>query len=305
LLKFLPVEWKFLLFWRELVVPVLESVWSLFLNILGELFETFNLDELLHGVPNKIGKPLFEWVQDVGSGWAVQEEVHLLVSVLNSKDTLLHESEAHLRSEDWLVSLEKTSGYPLVNGHSDHFSESKDSWLFFLEGFRLIDGLEEEGGEGLKRVLVHVVDDAKLNKQEVEHGTLSSDSSVDLSGEVDLDFSLLCDSLGDLDLVRCLLGDFEGLNKSEVLKNGGWIGIRQVLEKIGLKLGQGDLVLILLVDQFFFGLFEIWLLDSDDHCQELILKTGLSDDEVDDCALSSGFWLVMRVDKLGLKIEFE
>lgn len=70
-------------------------------------------------------------------------------------------------------------------------------------------------------------------------------------------------------------------------------------------MGQGNLELVLLVDQLFFGLLEIWLLDSDNHCQKLILKTRLSDDEVNDCALSSGFWLVVRVDKLGLKIQFE
>jgi hypothetical protein len=84
LLELLPVKWKFLVFWRKLIVPVLESVWSLLLDILGELFETFNLDELLHGIPNKIWKPLLKWVRNIGSGWAVQEEVHLFVSVLNS-----------------------------------------------------------------------------------------------------------------------------------------------------------------------------------------------------------------------------
>ena len=64
LLESLPVEWKFLVFWSKLIVPVLESVWSFLLNILSELFKAFNLDKLLHGVPGKIWKPLLHWVKN-------------------------------------------------------------------------------------------------------------------------------------------------------------------------------------------------------------------------------------------------
>jgi hypothetical protein len=45
-----------------------------------------------------------------------------------------------------------------------------------------------------------MVDDTELNKQEVKHGTLGGDSSVNFSQEVDLDFSLLCLSLLSLNL---------------------------------------------------------------------------------------------------------
>jgi hypothetical protein len=54
------------------------------------------------------------------------------------------------------MSLEKTSGYPLVNGHSDHLSEGKYSWLLIIKHLGLFNSFEEEGGKGFKRVLVHV-----------------------------------------------------------------------------------------------------------------------------------------------------
>lgn len=45
------------------------------------------------------------------------------------------------------MSYEKTSGYPLEDGHSDIVSESKSSLFILLEWLSLLDGLEEEGGE--------------------------------------------------------------------------------------------------------------------------------------------------------------
>jgi hypothetical protein len=147
LLEFLPVEWKFLIFWRKLIVPVLESIWSFLLNILSELLETFNFDEFLHGEPGKIRKPFFQWVQGSRRGWAVKQEVHLFFRVFNLDNLFLHESECELASEDLLMFLEETSGYPLVNNKSDDFSEGKYSLILFLECFGLVDSLKEEGGE--------------------------------------------------------------------------------------------------------------------------------------------------------------
>jgi len=103
--------------------------------------------------------------------------------------------------------LEETSGDPLVDSHPDHLSESENSWLFILELLGLLNSLEEEGSEGLKRVLVHVSDNAQLNEQEVEHGTFGSDSSIDLSEGVDLDLSIFGNCLLCLNFHRCLLGD--------------------------------------------------------------------------------------------------
>jgi len=52
-------------------------------------------------------------------------------------------------------------------------------------------------------------------------------------------------------------------------------------------------------------LLKVWLLVLDNQGQKLVLKTTLSDDEVDDCALSGCFWLVVWVDELGLEEELE
>jgi hypothetical protein len=83
------------------------------------------------------------------------------------------------------VTLEETAGDPLVDGHSDHLSECKHTVLLIIKLLSLVNGLEEEGSEGLKGVLVHVVDDVELDKQEVKHGALSRYASVDFTHNVD------------------------------------------------------------------------------------------------------------------------
>jgi len=132
LVEFLPLQRKFLVLWGELVVPILESVWSLLLNLLNEVFEAFDLVQLLESVPGEIREPLLERVHDVCPGRAVDEIVHLFVGVVDLHDLLGHESEGELASEDESMSHEETSQHPLINGHSDDFSQGEHSWLLLL-----------------------------------------------------------------------------------------------------------------------------------------------------------------------------
>mmetsp|Transcript_20735 Transcript_20735/g.31878 ORF Transcript_20735/g.31878 Transcript_20735/m.31878 type:complete len:312 (-) Transcript_20735:10389-11324(-) len=202
--------------------------------------------------------------------------------------------------------LEESTGNPLVDGHTNHLSEGQYAPLFvFVELLGLLNGLEEEGGERLQRVLVHVVHDAELDQQEVQHGTFGSDAAVHFSQGVNHDLSFLGDLLLLLDFGRGLLSHLEGLDQGFVLQDGGGVGIGQVLEQIRLKLGKSDLELVLLVHELFFFLLEVGLLDLDNHSQELVLKTGLSNNKVDDCALGGSLGLVVRVDELGLEVKLE
>jgi len=82
--------------------------------------------------------------------------------------------------------LEETSGNPLVDGHSDDISQRSNSNFIIFIQFCLLDSFEEESSEGFKGVLVHLIDDAKLNKQEIEHGSFSRNSSVNFSKNVNL-----------------------------------------------------------------------------------------------------------------------
>ena len=145
--------------------------------------------------------------------------------VLDLDDLLLHKSEGQLASEDLLMFLEETSGNPLVNSHSNDISEIKHSNLIILIQFSLFNSLEEESGEGLKRVLIHLINDAKLDEQEIEHSSLGGNSSVDFSQQINLDFSFLGNDLLFLDGLSSFLGSLKLLNKSKVLKNGSWISI--------------------------------------------------------------------------------
>jgi hypothetical protein len=125
--------------------------------------------------------------------------------VIDLDDLLLHKSEGQLASEDLLMFLEETSGNPLVNGHSNDVSEIKHSNLIILIQFSLFNSLEEESGEGLKRVLIHLINDAKLDEQEIEHSSLGGNSSVDFSQQINLDFSFLGNDLLFLDGHSCFL----------------------------------------------------------------------------------------------------
>jgi len=50
---------------------------------------------------------------------------------------------------------------------------------------------------------------------------------------------------------------------------------------------------------------KVWSFHLDDERKKLILKTSLSDSEIDQCALSLDFWWVMRIGKLGVHEEVE
>lgn len=118
--------------------------------MVSELLEHFNLNKLLDGEPGKIGQPLLDWVRvgHISLDWAVDKEVHLLLSVFNVfQNTLLHQSEGELAHEDLLVTLEETAGHPLVDGHTDAVDQSLHSLFVLLELVSLLDSLEEEGLE--------------------------------------------------------------------------------------------------------------------------------------------------------------
>ena len=145
------------------------------------MLESLQLNKLLDRVPSLVWEPLFERVRYIRIQWAVDEEGHLLGSVVDLKKSLLHESECQHRQEDLLMAFEQTTRHPLVDGDSDHLDQVRyaDFQLFCI--WSLLDGLEEEGLEGLERVLIHMIDDPELDEQEVEHSTLSSHWTIRFS----------------------------------------------------------------------------------------------------------------------------
>jgi len=179
-----------------------------------ELLKAFKLDETLDREPCGFRKPVFKRGRS-GSFHgkrAIHEEVHLSLVVLTLEETLLHESEGEERHEDLLVAFEKTTGDPSEDSHADNLHKSLHTVIIILELVTLVHGLEEEHREGLKGVLVHVVDNTELDNQEVEHSAFSSNSSVDFTTLVDVSLSNLGNSLLLLDSGRSLLGDFKTFN---------------------------------------------------------------------------------------------
>jgi len=219
LLKTLPVERKLFVLWSKLVVPVLETLWRFSCQMMRELLEHLNLDELLDGVPSEIGQPFFAWVWHISLCWAVDQEVHVLLRVFNNKLLLLHKTECKLVQENQLVTHKQTARHPLVHSETNALSECSDTRLDFFECLSLFNGFEEESCKGLKRVLVHVIDNAKLDQQKVKHGTFSGDATIHFSHCVDVEFSLFGFNLLLLNSRGSLFGGFERLNQLFVLQN--------------------------------------------------------------------------------------
>jgi len=236
--------------------------------VLGELFEELNLNDLLDAEPNSLRHPLLEnsGERNILPLRAGDEELHLLVVVLNTfKDAKLHQSESKLSEEDLLVTHKETTLDPSVNSHTNVLSQVKHALLIIIVVLSELNSLKEEGLERFERVLVHVVNNAKLNEQEVKGGTLTSDTSVNFTEVVNSDFSLLGLNLLALNLGRGGFGHFKRLNERNVGEDGVGVSLRQVLEKVGLKLSESSDELILLVDKLFFGLLKIGFLDTHNH----------------------------------------
>jgi len=132
------------------------------------------------------------------------------------------------------VLFEKASGDPLVDGISDVLNKFSSSG--FVPFFGSLNSLEVELDEAFQRVLIHVLDDAQRDTQEIEHGTFSSDGPIYLSLGVDIDFSLF----GDLTLLFDTDGGGLGLvqvgDQIGVVQNGLRVGIGQFFQQTGLKL---------------------------------------------------------------------
>ena len=77
------------------------------------------------------------------------------------------------------------------------------------------------------------------------------------------------------------------------------------MKQIGFKLSELDDEILLLLGQILFLGFKFGFLDANDHSKQLVLETTLSDNEINDCALSCSFWTVVRIDQLSLQVELE
>lgn len=110
-----------------------------------------------------------------------------------------------------------------------------------------------------------MVNDLELDEQEVKHGSFGSNSSVNLSGLINLDFGFSSSSLLNLNLSGGVLGCLKRLDQSVVRENSGLVSISQVLQKTSFEITQLNFKLILLVNELFLGLLKVWLLNSDDR----------------------------------------
>lgn len=124
------------------------------------------------------------------------------------------------------MAFEETTSDPSVDVHADLLYEVKYTCVIIIVLSSSSNSVEEEQVERLKRVLVHMGNNAKFDAQEVEHSTFSRDSSVDFTRDSNCLFSLFSNDLLGLDSSRSLFSSLKTVNKSKVLKNCGWVSIR-------------------------------------------------------------------------------
>lgn len=189
--------------------------------------------------------------------------------------------------------FEKTSRDPLINCVSDVKNEESDSGFIFFDC--PFDGFEEELNETFKWILIHVVDDTKWDTQEIQHGALCSDRSVNFSLSVNVNFCNFSYFWLLLNLVGGDFGLFQIVDKFLIVQNRSGVGFWQLFQQRGFEFIQDDLELILLLDQLLFLNLQFVLFNIDNHCQQLLFKTWLSDNKVDDCTLCCNFRSEMRI----------
>lgn len=112
----------------------------------------------------------------------------------------------------------------MINGVSDVENEEIDPGLILF--YRSLDSLEEELNETFEGILIHMINDAEGNAQEIEHSTLGSDRPVDLSLCVDIHLG----NFGNFRLLLNLVGSgfclLQVVNEFLIVQDSCWIGIR-------------------------------------------------------------------------------
>lgn len=140
-IELLPVEGKLFSFRGEGVIPVLETVRCVLLEVLSKVLEFFEDNESLNLVPCKSRKP-FESIFNSGFRCAFYKEIHFCVFIEDFNLLFLHQTEGDKSEEDQLMSFEETSRDPLINSVSYIKDET---WNTFFTFFCCpINGLQEE-----------------------------------------------------------------------------------------------------------------------------------------------------------------
>lgn len=180
------------------------------------------------------------------------------------------------------------------------------SFLALLDACSL-SGLESQAEdvlEEVERVLVHGVDTGHVSEHEEETTDTQTNGDVLLTDVLDTLHTLLSLSVRVVDLLLLFLGLFEGVTKLNVLKNV-FLGVGEQIEDMVVNGFLLDSVVsrgLNILDTLVVTLF---LFDTNDFIEHLILKTVLSDHEVEDGDLDADFGTVMGSGDLSRNVELE
>lgn len=125
--------------------------------------------------------------------------------------------------------FKKSSWYPLINCISDVLNQKSSSCFIFFNSS--LDSFEEELNEAFKRILIHMINDAKRNTQEIKHSALSSNWTIDLSLSVNINFSNFCNFWLFLNFICCSFSFLQVINKLFVIQNCCWISFWKLFQQ--------------------------------------------------------------------------
>lgn len=160
MVKFFPLKWQFDIFRSKFIIPILKSCRCIFFHVNSKCFELLQLAKCLNHIPCSVRKPIQRILNSYP--WnTFDEEVHLFESVINLNNFFLHQPECYHCQENKLMLFKETSWNPLINCISDIiYKFLSSSFIFFLSSF---NGFEEKFNEALKRILIHMINDAERN----------------------------------------------------------------------------------------------------------------------------------------------
>jgi hypothetical protein len=152
----------------------------------------------------------------------------------------------------------------------------------------------EEFLELLQRSVVHPVDLSHFDDTEVKHSTSGGDWSEHFSLLVNFNSLVLGFEKLFIYLLGFGLNGGKHINQLSVIKKGS-LGISKSFQKLGLIGLKGLGVHCDLLLQLGKLFLKRLLLHGDKSSEQLLLKTSLSDSEINDCGLGCKFWREMRV----------
>eukprot|EP01136_Pigoraptor_vietnamica_P000134 Opistho-1_new@25059 len=284
-----------------LVVPVLPAL-LVARHLVEDLAELRQLTELDNVEPRHVRDPparLLLHRVHVERSASLDEDLELLQRHAAALDVRLEREE---QREEELVDLVQPAARVLEHAEREVVDDVLDALVRDRRRLRARHRLVKQPEELLQRRLVHHVDHAHLDDEEVEDAAARRDRAVLLARRVDLHLRLRGDHELVVDLLRGALRHREHVDERLVVDERS-LGAREAQQQVVLELLHLLLVRRDVLEQLRALRLELVLLLQDHAAEQLVLETLDRHRKVDDGRLRADLGRVARVAELGRDVE--